>query len=344
MSDGSPLRIGLAGCQAGLEALTLDETWAMLVEAERSGLDGVWVNEEHLGRRGPRRCWATLPFLSHVAGRVPRIRLGSAALLLPLHHPLRLAEEIGSLCCFAPGRVMLGISPHRPGPYAEAFGCRTHASPEGFRQDFDECLAAVDALLRGEQIELRAAGHRGHEVSSAIVPDVQPQWYRAAYSADSITAAAQSRMPLLQHYIQSPASIMRGREIYSASLGEAAQPLLRESPVHRFILIGADDASARRSAKQYARLLTDRLRSFGIDRRGDITAPEDLVAERFIDETAIVGSADTVYDRIVDLAARTGAGTVNVNLGWMGVVDHEQVTASARHLIDGVLGRLARQF
>lgn len=57
----SSIRLGLAGCQAGLESLPLDEAMDVLVRAERAGLDGVWVNEEHLGGRSDgRTCWATL--------------------------------------------------------------------------------------------------------------------------------------------------------------------------------------------------------------------------------------------------------------------------------------------
>lgn len=148
-------------------------------------------------------------------------------------------------------------------------------------------------------------------------------------------------MPLLQHYIQSPTSISTGRARYRSIAGEAADELLHESPVHRFVLLGPDEASARRTARQFAAGLTARLRSFGIDQRGYITGTADLATERFADETVIAGSADVVVDRLLALAAETGTGTVNVNLGWMGSVDREQVDVSARLLIDEVLPRLS---
>ncbi|MEV5412177.1 LLM class flavin-dependent oxidoreductase [Thermopolyspora sp. NPDC052614] len=329
--------IGLAGCQAGLEALPLEEAMRTLARAEAAGLDGVWVNEEHLaGRMTGRVCWATLPFLSYVAGRIPRIRLGSAALLLPLHHPLRLAEEIGSLCEFAPGRVCVGIAPNRPGPYAEAFGARTADRA----RDFDDCLDALVRLLKGDTIDITTEHHRGLAASSMVSPRIGPAFYRAAYSPGSLTAAAEAGMPLIQHYIQSPQSLLAGREVYRKAAGDAAADLLARSPVHRFVVIGPTDHDAQRQADDQASRLTERLRAFGIDKRGFITETKSLDPARFARETAIAGSPDTVLRRLADLAASTGTTTFNLNLGWMGAATADQIRTSANLLIEEVLPSL----
>lgn len=336
-SDGSALRIGLAGCQAGLSGLEPLDALDALAVAERAGLDGIWVNEEHLARSSARRtCWATLPFLALVAGRTRRMRLGTAALLLPLHHPLRLAEELGTIASLAPGRLAVGIAPSRPGPYADAFGAPTR----DFDADFRACHAALRALLRGETIDVATEHHRGRDVSSAIVPERMPAFFRAAYRDSSIAWAAEQRMPLLQHFIQSPASLRRGRRTYRAHAGADADRLLAASPVDRFVAIADDDATAERQAVRQARELTAILRDVGIQRRLGITEDEALEPERFVRETAIVGSPTTVRARLAELAADHGTGTVNLNLDWFGTAEPAAIRRGLELITGELVGRV----
>ncbi len=52
---------------------------------------------------------------SAVAARTTRIRTGSMAVLLPLHHPVRVAEEVATVDLFSRGRMILGVA----GGYAD---------------------------------------------------------------------------------------------------------------------------------------------------------------------------------------------------------------------------------
>ncbi len=88
--------------------------------------------------------------------------------------------------------------------------------------------------------------------------------------------------------------------------------------------------------------LTERLRSFGIHERGFITDAESLDPERFVRETAVVGSPQTVSARLRELAEEMGSGTVNVNLGWMGAATEEAVRTGATLLVEEVLPALSR--
>lgn len=326
--------VGLAGCQAGLESLPLPEAMDWLVRLEAAGLDGLWVNEEHIaGRHRGRVCWPTMPFLSYVAAAVPRVRLGTAALLLPLHHPLRLAEEIAALCEFAPGRVCIGIAPSRPGAYADAFGL----DGVDHRAEFSSVHTALRTLLAGDTVDRLEGHHRGRAISALVVPTHGPRFYRAAYSVESLRAAAGEQMPLIQHYIQSPDAVLAGRDVYRAAAGEKADSLLAGSPVHRFVVLDENDRDAEQATLQLAEQLTARLRGFGIARNPGVTTPAELEPHRFAQHTAIAGSPATVLSRLRDLAVQTGTETININLGWMGVADPERVRRSAALLLDRIL-------
>jgi alkanesulfonate monooxygenase SsuD/methylene tetrahydromethanopterin reductase-like flavin-dependent oxidoreductase (luciferase family) len=76
-------------------------------EAERLGADAVWCTEHHLSEDGylPQ----PLTFLSAVAARTRKVRLGTAILLAPLRHPATLAEEAALVDIISGGRLELGI-------------------------------------------------------------------------------------------------------------------------------------------------------------------------------------------------------------------------------------------
>ncbi|MBM3140590.1 MAG: LLM class flavin-dependent oxidoreductase [Chloroflexi bacterium] len=84
-----------------------EERLQFLEQADRAGVDGYHVAEHH---HSPL-CLAPnqVVYLSAVAQRTRRIRLGSLVHVLPLHHPIRLIEEICMLDQLSGGRVDVGV-------------------------------------------------------------------------------------------------------------------------------------------------------------------------------------------------------------------------------------------
>ena len=76
--------------------------------AERWGLDAVWLAELHFA---PERSVASAPLVlaSAMAARTRRVKIGIAVQVLPLCHPLRLAEEVATLDLISEGRLILGV-------------------------------------------------------------------------------------------------------------------------------------------------------------------------------------------------------------------------------------------
>ena len=91
-----------------------DEAFYLAEEAERLGFDGVWLAERHFAPPGgiegiPSIVASPLIFATAVASRTSRIRIGTAVLVLPLGHPVRMAEEASTLDNISRGRLDLGI-------------------------------------------------------------------------------------------------------------------------------------------------------------------------------------------------------------------------------------------
>jgi alkanesulfonate monooxygenase SsuD/methylene tetrahydromethanopterin reductase-like flavin-dependent oxidoreductase (luciferase family) len=76
------------------------------VLAEELGYDSVWTAEHH----GTDEYWpAQFPVLAAIAARTSRVRVGTYIVILPLYHPLQVAEEAATLDALSDGRFDLGV-------------------------------------------------------------------------------------------------------------------------------------------------------------------------------------------------------------------------------------------
>ena len=74
--------------------------------AEGLGYDEIWLTEHHFSQYGR----AAVPALAAQAiARTSRIRVGAAIVVLPFHHPVRVAEDWATLDHMSQGRVDVGI-------------------------------------------------------------------------------------------------------------------------------------------------------------------------------------------------------------------------------------------
>src|SRR5580693_499112 len=73
------------------------------VYAEEVGLHSAWIGEHHFSTLGVLSCPDLV--LAQVAARTKKIRLAPAGTVLPLHHPIRVAEQWATLDMLSGGRV-----------------------------------------------------------------------------------------------------------------------------------------------------------------------------------------------------------------------------------------------
>src|SRR5262245_55356713 len=93
---------GLAGDSLGY-AKYID----YVLYAEQLGYHSVFVVEHHF--TGVGQLSASLNFLSYLAGRTQRIRLGTAVAVLPWHNPALLAEQVATIDLLSNGRFDFGV-------------------------------------------------------------------------------------------------------------------------------------------------------------------------------------------------------------------------------------------
>src|SRR5579885_3414682 len=165
-----------------LVADILDEA----VYAEAVGLHSAWIGEHHFSTLGVLSCPELV--LAQVAARTARIRLAPAVTVLPLHHPIRVAETWATLDLLYGGRVDFaagrGYDRREYGPLGASF--------DDNRSVFAEGLEVVRALWASERpVSHRGRHYRFDEVAITPQPVQRPiPCYVAAFSPPSIELAA----------------------------------------------------------------------------------------------------------------------------------------------------------
>ncbi|MDF5722065.1 MAG: LLM class flavin-dependent oxidoreductase [Rhizonema sp. PD38] len=93
----------------------IEDQVALVKHAESLGFEEAWVTEHHFSDFYINP--SILVLMAHLAGVTSTIRLGSAAVLLAFHDPIRVAEDIATLDNLCNGRLAFGIA--KGGPFPE---------------------------------------------------------------------------------------------------------------------------------------------------------------------------------------------------------------------------------
>jgi alkanesulfonate monooxygenase SsuD/methylene tetrahydromethanopterin reductase-like flavin-dependent oxidoreductase (luciferase family) len=117
------------------------DTLEQAVYAEALGFESVWPVEQHF-ISDLSILSAPLLFLAAVAERTRTLRLGIAIILLPLSHPIRIAEEVATLDVLSNGRAEFGIGRGAIPAHFAGFGIRQSESRDRFIEGLEIVLAA----------------------------------------------------------------------------------------------------------------------------------------------------------------------------------------------------------
>ena len=98
-----------------------EELWRELALCDELGFDYGFCVEHHFR---PDESWSSSPSLYAIgaAARTKRMRFGPMGYIVPLYHPLRLAEEIAVVDQMMGGRLELGLVPGINPDYFRPFG------------------------------------------------------------------------------------------------------------------------------------------------------------------------------------------------------------------------------
>src|SRR5216684_9032855 len=129
-------------CPPGMdEAQAFDESLAQMTAAEDLGFDAVWLAEIHF-QKGRSVLASPLVIAAALATWTRRVKIGIAVQVLPLSHPLRLAEDVATVDHLTKGRLEFGVGRSGlPGHY-QGFNIPYSESRERFLETLDVLVKA----------------------------------------------------------------------------------------------------------------------------------------------------------------------------------------------------------
>ncbi len=173
----------------GFYAELLDQA----VWLEGLGLDLIWFTEHHFVEDGYLPSW--IPVASAMAARTKRVRFSSDISILPLYHPVRLAEDLAVLDNLSRGRVDIGVGlgyvPRDFAGYGYPVSHRVSRTDEG--------LEILSHCFCGEQFSFTGKRYQTKDVliRPEYVQEGGPPLWIAASSREGALRAARFNAHLL---------------------------------------------------------------------------------------------------------------------------------------------------
>jgi alkanesulfonate monooxygenase SsuD/methylene tetrahydromethanopterin reductase-like flavin-dependent oxidoreductase (luciferase family) len=331
------------------EADAFSQSFALVDAAEEWGLDAMWLAELHFA---PDRSVLASPLIlaAAIAQRTRRMKIGTAVQVLPLCHPLRLAEEAATVDQISDGRLIFGVGRSGFAHTYQAYGVPYDES----RERFAETLEIVKRAWTEERFSYSGKYFTYDKV--ALVPKPRQKPYPpiriAATSTDTYAAIGalghaifiaarigtlSEQAPLVRSYREAYRAAGHPGEgevylrvpVYVAGTEEQARREPEASIMHLFRSIGGQlEASANLSG---ARAIEQRAE------RGQRLL--SVSYEEALRDKMIVGTPHQVVEKLQRLRREIGLDGILAELNPGSLIPHALVMNALRLLCQEVMPR-----
>jgi alkanesulfonate monooxygenase SsuD/methylene tetrahydromethanopterin reductase-like flavin-dependent oxidoreductase (luciferase family) len=331
------------------DAEAFAQSFAQVDAAERWGLDVVWLAELHFL---PERSVVSAPLVvaSAIAARTRRLKIGIAVQVLPLCHPLRLAEEVATLDHISQGRLIFGVGRSGFPRTYEAYGVAYAESRERFAEVFE----ILKRAWSDERFSFEGSFYQFRNITLVPRPlqKPYPPLRIAATSPDTYPAIGAMGLPIfvavrLGTIEELGPNIAAYREAYKAA-GHAGQgQVYLRVPIY----VGETEASARadpeHSIMPFYRTLgaqiedsATRAGARAIEQRAERgQALQTIGYADVLRDKVIVGTPESVTKRLQELIRKLGLNGVLAELNCGGLVANDKVMRSLQLMCEEVAPR-----
>ncbi|MFB7917449.1 MupA/Atu3671 family FMN-dependent luciferase-like monooxygenase [Streptomyces sp. NPDC056061] len=310
--------------------------------ADANGFSGIWVPERHFVDFGglypnPSVLAAAIAVLTE------RIEIRAGSTVLPLHHPVRVAEEWAVVDNLSGGRAAISAA---SGWHPDDFILAPGDGQRRYPHRKDEMFEAIDTIRRlwaGESVELPRADGSSQTVRTLPRPlrPVLPVWVSAQGSPETFVRAGEIGAHLLTGLVaQRPTDLKDKVAAYRearAAAGHDPATGRVTAMVHTFLWSDEDEARelVRGPLTGYLKTFLAQQDSFGSEfsKLGEAERDVMLAAtfERYFDSLALLGTPDTcesLIEDLVDIGVDEVACLVDFGL------DEDQVLKGLEHLTE----------
>jgi alkanesulfonate monooxygenase SsuD/methylene tetrahydromethanopterin reductase-like flavin-dependent oxidoreductase (luciferase family) len=331
------------------EADAFGESLAQIEAAEAYGLDAVWLAELHF-QKDRSVLSSPLVIAAAVAMRTTRLKIGIAVQVLPLSHPLRLAEDVATVDHLCQGRLEFGVGRSGlPGHY-QGFNIP-------YSESRDRFLETLDILLKAwTQERFSHEGRYFQFKDVCVVPKPyqkpHPPLRVAATTEETYGLVGRMGHPMFVAPRTTPLSdVRRFMAGYRAARSEAGHAGLGDVAISLPVYVAETASRAyeepQASTMQFFRNISKALQKpdgataeTAEAREGRARRLGALSYDEVLAEHAVHGTPEMVADRLLALREEFGFSTVSAWMNCGGQVPHERVLTSIRLFVDRVMPRL----
>lgn len=245
-----------------VESRRYEDILAQIELGDKLGFDTVWLGELHFGRSSSILA-CPLMVLAAAAQRTRRIRLGTAVSLLPLHSPVKMAEEAATADILSGGRLEFGVGRGTSPIHYTGYNIPIEES----RERFEEALTVIREAWTQERFSYHGKYFQAEDLSVVPKPIQKPHppIRLAANSPETFTIAGRLGLPIFASPLINPPDRLRE---YVAVHRETLKPGVQQNialafPVH----VAPTREQARRecepSLKNFFRAAGERLQPLG---------------------------------------------------------------------------------
>ena len=317
---------------------------------EAWGLHGLWLGEMHFN---PARSVLSSPLLvaAAIASRTRRLRVGTAVQLLPLHNPLRIAEEVATVDHLSQGRFEFGIGRSGSPRAYDVFGI---PYPES-QARFAEALEIIREAWKGKPFSYRGTYYRFENATVAPRPYQVPHPPIRIAATDDATFARVGGMglPIFVGLRRTDIPELSAQiQVHRAAWRDAGYAGEPDVCLRIPLYAGATDAAAldepRESIAYYFRRQAE-LTQAVVGRAG--TGPAELRQsqarhlaelsyEQMLRTKVAFGTAGALIDRLMRLREELSLSGIVAELNPGGLIPAERVKESLRRLTHEVMPAL----
>lgn len=302
--------------------------------ARAVGFDSVWASQHYLS--APFTYFQPVPTLARVAAEAEGMDLGTGCLLLPLHHPLEVAEQLATLDVICGGRLVVGIGLGYRDVENEAMGL----NPRDRVGRLIEGLEVIDRLWTAEPVTY-AGRHFLLKDARISMPPVQrprPPIWLAANSDVGVRRAARHGDAWLMNPHSTRATLERQLALFHQTRRALGRPPAREIPLIKECYPAANRAAALEEARP---LLEPKYQAYrGWEQDKALPAGETFALDfaRLAKDRFLLGDAEGIADDIAVYRQGLGVTTMIFRLQWPGL-EQARVLRAIRQLGERVFPR-----
>jgi alkanesulfonate monooxygenase SsuD/methylene tetrahydromethanopterin reductase-like flavin-dependent oxidoreductase (luciferase family) len=331
------------------ETEAFDEAMEQVEAAERLGLDVMWLAELHFE---PRRSLLSAPLsiASAIAARTRRIKIGIAVQVLPLCHPLRLAEEAATVDQLSHGRLIFGVGRSGVAQTYAAYGVPYAESQARFR----EVLDVVQRAWSEPSFSYEGTYYRFKDVSVVPTPFQKPTppIRIAASTPDTFPLIGQRGVPIFASVRHTNWSDLAGQiRRYQAAWEAAGHKGRGQVFVSAPTYLAETEKRARAEPKasimhfyhEQANLLEGAARLVDpvtAERRMQrVNELRRRSYEEALEANVLIGTPETIAAKLKGLETEIGLSGILAELNCGGLIPHDQVVSALRLLCREVMPR-----